>query len=71
MTVEERRQRAELLVELLNSIHKELQYLKESTPQIRTSWNNRLVGSILNAYREGDCSFQYAASILEVVQLGE
>jgi hypothetical protein len=67
MTIKERRERASHLLALLNSIHKELQYLKESTPSLRIAFNPRVTGSVLNAYREGDCSFEYAASILNPV----
>lgn len=58
------------LVETINAAMFELREIKKRKPQFRVAVRDE-PGSILNAYREGDVTFDEAKEMLERVFLGQ
>ena len=52
------------LTDMINESLSELREIKKRKPQFKVSAKNE-PGSILNAYREGDVSFEEAKTLLE------
>lgn len=54
-----------------NKLHKEIQSRKASYPENKTGYYPKNYGSLLNAYREGDLSFNECLELLSKVHIND
>jgi hypothetical protein len=54
-------------VDRLNELHQEIQKYKAEHPEEKLGYWQNTPGSILNAYREGDLSFDEAVEVLNLI----
>lgn len=58
------------MVSKLNKVFQEVQAYKRLHPETKTAFYTNSIGSLLNAYREGDVEFEECIALIEAACIG-